>query len=50
MKTVCILTSVHQPFDVRIFHKEAKSLARAGYEVALIAQHDKEKTVDGVKI
>lgn len=47
---VCILTSVHPVFDTRIFHKEAKSLARAGYDVTLICQHDKEETVDGIRI
>lgn len=50
MKKVCILTSVHPVFDVRIFHKEAKSLVKAGYDVALIAQHNKNELVDGVKI
>jgi len=47
---VCILTSAHPPFSVRIFHKQAKSLLKAGYDVTLIAQHDKDEVVDGVKI
>ncbi len=47
---VCILTSVHSPFDARIFHKQAKSLVKAGYDVTLIAQHDKSEVVNGVKI
>ncbi len=49
MKIVHI-TTVHRPFDTRIFQKQCKSLSRSGYEVVLIAPHDREEDVDGVKI
>jgi len=50
MKKVCILTSVHSALDIRIFYKEAKTLASANYSVVLIAQYNKEEIIDGIKI
>jgi len=47
---ICILSSAHAAFDVRIFYKQAKTLARAGYDVTLIAQHGENETIDAIKI
>ncbi|MCL0034121.1 glycosyltransferase family 4 protein [Thermodesulfovibrionales bacterium] len=47
---VCILTTAHPPFDTRIFHKQAKSLVKAGYDVTLIVRHDRAEAIDGVRI
>jgi glycosyltransferase involved in cell wall biosynthesis len=44
------LTSVHGAFDTRIFHKQCKSLARAGYDTYLVVVHDKDERIDGVQI
>jgi hypothetical protein len=49
MIKVCIYTTVHRPDDVRVFHREAKSLAMHGYEVVLLAHADgTEEMRDGV--
>jgi len=47
---VCLLTSVHGPFDVRIFHREAQSLARKGYSVTIVAPHSEDTQRDGIEI
>ncbi len=44
------LTTVHHPFDPRIFHKQLKSLRDAGYDVHLVAPHERSEVVDGIPI
>lgn len=44
------LTTVHHPFDPRIFHKQLKTLRAAGYDAHLIAPHPESETVDGIPI
>lgn len=44
------ISTVHRTFDVRIFHKECKSLAKSGYHVNLLVTHNKQELVDGVHI
>lgn len=49
-KTVCMLTSIHSAFDVRIYEKEARSLTSAGFRVVIVAPHDKNEQREGVEI
>lgn len=44
------LTSVHPPNDNRIFHKQCKSIARAGFSVVLVAPSFEDSIQDGVVI
>ncbi len=48
---VCHLASKHKMNDMRIFEKECKSLAKAGFDVTLIGFGDTAKTevIDGVR-
>jgi glycosyltransferase involved in cell wall biosynthesis len=49
--SVTHLTSVHPRYDTRIFLKQCRSLAKAGYDVSLVVADGKgDETKDGVKI
>ena len=50
MSRICILTSVHPAFDIRIFHKQARSLAEAGYDVMLVTRDGESQVVEGVQL
>ncbi len=47
---ICHLTSAHPDGDVRIFHKECVSLAKAGFDVSLIIPNTKSRIEKGVNI
>jgi glycosyltransferase involved in cell wall biosynthesis len=49
---VAHLTSVHQRYDIRIFRKQCRSLAKAGFEVSLVVADGKgdEVTEEGIRI
>jgi len=44
------LTTVHEPFDPRIFHKQLRSLHDAGFDTHLLAPHDDSERAHGVAI
>jgi len=44
------LSSAHFAADTRILHRECESLVKAGHDVTLVAQHEKNTIVRGVKI
>ncbi|MDJ0773399.1 MAG: glycosyltransferase family 4 protein [Mastigocoleus sp. MO_167.B18] len=50
MNKVVHLTSVHTPFDTRIFHKECTSLVNYIYKVVLIVCHTQDEFVKNTKI
>lgn len=49
-KKVMILSTVHMALDNRVFYREARSLASAGYDVTLVAVHDRDELREGVQI
>jgi glycosyltransferase involved in cell wall biosynthesis len=52
MRTIKVvhMTSVHPALDARIFHKECRSLARAGFHVTFVCPHSEDLVADQVQI
>jgi glycosyltransferase involved in cell wall biosynthesis len=44
------LTTVHHPFDPRIFYKQLASLSKAGFDTHLVAPHHRVENKEGVTI
>lgn len=44
------MTSVHPALDARIFYKECRSLARAGFQVTIVCPHSEDLVADHVQI
>lgn len=47
---ICHLTSVHPPYDIRIFYKECISLAKVGHNVTLIAPNANRETREEIDL
>ena len=49
---ICILATMHYPDDMRVFHKEAKSLVAGHHEVAYVCASDSPvpDNIDGVRL
>jgi len=45
-----MVTTVHSALDIRIFHREAKTLVAAGFKVCIVGRHETSEIVDGVWI
>ena len=49
MTKVCQVSIVGPADDQRVFIRECRTLAKAGYDVAMIVSHDRAETRDGVR-
>jgi glycosyltransferase involved in cell wall biosynthesis len=48
--TISVITTVHDPFDHRVFYKEACTLRSLGYRVLVTAPHTESEVRDGIEI
>lgn len=50
MSTVCHISTVHDWFDNRIFHRQCRSLSEAGYDVKWVVPYSHHEVKHGVEI
>jgi glycosyltransferase involved in cell wall biosynthesis len=50
MAKICILSSVHDPFDTRVFQKQARTMVAAGHDVTFVVPFEQDVDRDGVHI
>ena len=43
MRHICMLAFSHDPYDVRIYHREAKSLAKHGYHISILSLYEGQR-------
>lgn len=49
-RKVCILSSSRNATEQRMLSKEGDSLARAGFDITIVAPHSKDEVIRGIKI
>ena len=50
MTRVCMMSSVHPPFDPRIFHKQCRSLVDNEYEVIWVVPAKQGGVIEGIRL
>lgn len=41
MYDICIITTIHEPYDVRIYHRQLHTLAKAGFSICFVGPWNK---------
>jgi glycosyltransferase involved in cell wall biosynthesis len=47
---ICHISTAHAVRDIRIFYKECISLSKHGYDVNFVVSHDRDESIEGIRI